>query len=161
MVQHLRRQLWIRQPGFFDITSRPGSQLMWIALSFVIIFVILMLDSSLYDILAYFIYAAVILLLVATIFMAPDIKGSHSWLVLGPLRLQPAEFAKFATALAVSKLMNTYGFKLSNRKDFMRVMMLFLLPMILIMLQRDWLPRWFISPSSWFFIVKACRDMCS
>ena len=124
-------------PSFFDITSRPGSQLMWIALSFVIIFVILMLDSSLYDILAYFIYAAVILLLVATIFMAPDIKGSHSWLVLGPLRLQPAEFAKFATALAVSKLMNTYGFKLSNRKDFMRVMMLFLLPMILIMLQKE------------------------
>ena len=94
--------------GLFDPSGRPGSQLMWMGLSVGLIFVILMLESEFFDVFAYLIYAGVIVLLIATIFLAPNIKGSHSWLVLGPVRLQPAEFAKFATALAVAKLMNTY-----------------------------------------------------
>ena len=82
-------------------------------------------------------YAAVILLLVVTIFIAPDIKGSHSWLVLGPVRLQPAEFAKFATALAVAKRMGTYGFKLTTPKNFLSVLALIFLPMLCILLQKE------------------------
>lgn len=77
------------------------------------------------------------MLLIATIFLAPNIKGSHSWLVLGPVRLQPAEFAKFATALAVAKLMNTYGFKLTVPKNFIAVLSLIFLPMICILLQQE------------------------
>ena len=46
------------------------------------------------------------LLLIVTIFIAPDTKGSRSWLILGPVSLQPAEFAKFATALALAKYMS-------------------------------------------------------
>ena len=69
-----------------------------------------MLDDRFYDTFAYVIYAVLLLLLFLTIFNPHEIKGSRSWIVLGPLRLQPAEFAKFATALAVSKLMSTvYG----------------------------------------------------
>ncbi|MDO4756648.1 MAG: rod shape-determining protein RodA, partial [Parabacteroides sp.] len=83
------------------------------------------------------IYAVIILLLVATIFLAPDIKGSRSWLVLGPLRLQPAEFAKFATALAVAKLMGTYGFQLTTLKNFTKTLFLIFLPMICILLQKE------------------------
>jgi rod shape determining protein RodA len=123
--------------SWFDPTGRPGSQLIWMTLSVVLIFVILMLDSNVYDVFAYIIYAAVILLLIATIFLAPNIKGSHSWLVLGPIRLQPAEFAKFATALAIAKLMGTYGFKLSEPKNFATVLALIFLPMICILLQRE------------------------
>jgi rod shape determining protein RodA len=123
--------------GLFDIAGRPGSQLMWIGLSFVIIFVILMLDSDMFDIFAYLIYGGVVLLLIATIFLAPNIKGSHSWLVLGPIRLQPAEFAKFATALAVAKLMNTYGFNLTRPKNFFMVLALIFLPMVCILLQKE------------------------
>ena len=104
--------------GLFDPQGRPGMQLIWIATSFVLIFVILMLDSDFFDVFAYFIYGLVALLLIATIFLAPDIKGSHSWLVLGPIRLQPAELAKFATALAVAKYMDSYGFKLTTPKNF-------------------------------------------
>jgi rod shape determining protein RodA len=123
--------------GLFDIAGRPGSQLMWIGLSFAIIFVILMLDSDMFDIFAYLIYGCVVLLLIATIFLAPNIKGSHSWLVLGPIRLQPAEFAKFATALAVAKLMNTYGFNLTRPKNFFMVLALIFLPMVCILLQKE------------------------
>ncbi|WP_099464931.1 MULTISPECIES: rod shape-determining protein RodA [Parabacteroides] len=123
--------------GLFDPSGRPGSQLIWIGLSAVIIFVILMLDSNFFDIFANLIYIAVILLLIATIFLAPNIKGSHSWLVLGPVRLQPAEFAKFATALVVAKLMNTYAFKLTTPKNFMITLLLIFLPMVCILLQKE------------------------
>ena len=123
--------------SFIDPSGRPGMQLIWIATSVAIIFVILMLESDFFDVFAYLIYAAVLALLVVTIFVAPNIKGSHSWLVIGPLRFQPAELAKFATALAVAKLMGGYGFQLTNWKNFLRVMLLIFTPMICIMLQRE------------------------
>lgn len=123
--------------GLFDPSGRPGMQIIWIASSVVLIFVILMLESDIFDVFAYLIYAAVIVLLIATIFLAPNIKGSHSWLVLGPIRLQPAELAKFATALAVAKFMNGYGFKLTTVKNFSITMALIVLPMICILLQRE------------------------
>lgn len=123
--------------GLFDLAGRPGSQLLWMGLSVALIFVILMLESDFFDIFANLIYVAVILLLIATIFLAPDIKGSRSWLVMGPIRLQPAEFAKFATALAVAKLMNSYGFKLTTAKNFTFTLLLVFLPMICILLQKE------------------------
>jgi rod shape determining protein RodA len=64
---------------------------------------LLLVDYKMYNFFAYIIYAAVILLLIVTIFVAPDIKGSRSWLVLGPVSFQPAELAKMATALALSR----------------------------------------------------------
>ncbi len=124
--------------GLFDPGGRPGSQLIWIGLSVFLIFVIMMLEKDIYDVFAYLIYGAIIALLVATIFLAPDIKGSRSWLVItDTIRLQPAEFAKFATALAVAKLMNGYGFKLTTFRNFATTLGLILLPMVLILLQKE------------------------
>lgn len=123
--------------GLFDPSGRPGSQLIWMGLSFALIFVILMLEADFYQVFAYLIYAAVIVLLIVTIFFAPNIKGSHSWLVLGPIRLQPAEFAKFATALAVAKCMSAYGFRLNQPKNFLAVLGLVFLPMACIVLQKE------------------------
>lgn len=123
--------------GLFDPSGRPGSQMLWMALSAGLVFVILMLEREFFDVFAYLIYGLVILLLIATIFLAPNIKGSHSWLVLGPVRLQPAEFAKFATALAVAKFMNGYGFKLTTWKNFAIVLGLIFLPMVCILLQKE------------------------
>ncbi len=77
------------------------------------------------------------MLLFATIFNPHEIKGSRSWLVLGPLRLQPAEFAKFATALAVAKLMSTYGFDIHKWKHFAAAVGVFLLPMLFIVAQKE------------------------
>ena len=77
--------------GLFDLSGRPGSQLLWMGLSLGLIFVILMLERSFFDIFAYWMYGLLILLLIATIFLAPDVKGSRSWLDLGFMRLQPAD----------------------------------------------------------------------
>ena len=78
-----------------------------------------------------------ILLLVVTIFIAPDTKGSRSWLILGPVSLQPAEFAKFATALALAKYMSAYSFTIKSWKSALMLAFLILLPMTLIILQRE------------------------
>lgn len=130
--------------GLFDPSGRPGSQLIWIGSSIVLIFIIMMLESDFYDIFAYLIYGVIIAILLLTIIggvidlpIVPDIKGSRSWLVLGPIRLQPAEFAKFATALAIAKFMNGYGFNLKTSKNFAITLLLIFIPMILILLQKE------------------------
>lgn len=121
----------------FSLDTRSGMQIVWIGTSICLGFVLLTLDDHFYDTFAFFIYVGMLLLLFATIFNPHEIKGSRSWLVLGPLRLQPAEFAKFATALAVAKLMSTYGFTMNNWKHFASACLMIVLPMIFIVAQKE------------------------
>ena len=121
----------------FSLDTRSGMQIVWIGTSICLGFVILMLDDRFWDTFAYVIYAALLLLLFATIFNPHEIKGSRSWLVLGPVRLQPAEFAKFATALAISKLMSAYGFTMSKWKHFATAAAVIFLPMLFIIGQKE------------------------
>lgn len=122
---------------FLDFSTRAGKQFMWIICSFGLGFVLLMLDDSFYDMFAYLIYIGLMLLLIVTIFIAPDTKGSRSWLILGPVSLQPAEFAKFATALVLAKYMNTYGFTIKSWRSALSLAFFILFPMLLIILQRE------------------------
>ncbi len=121
----------------FSLSTRSGMQIVWIGTSITLGFVILMLDDRFYDTFSYIIYGLLLVLLFATIFNPHSIKGSRSWLVLGPLRLQPAEFAKFATALALAKLMSTYGYNIHNWKHFMATLAIIIVPMVFIVLQRE------------------------
>ena len=121
----------------FSLGARSGMQIVWIGTSIALGFVLLMLDSKFYDTFAYVIYMVLLLLLFATIFNPHEIKGSRSWLVLGPLRLQPAEFAKFATALAVAKFMSAYGFDIHRWRDFATACGIVLLPMLFIVAQKE------------------------
>jgi rod shape determining protein RodA len=112
-------------------------QIVWIGTSIVLGLVILLLDDRFYDTFAFVIYGVLLILLFATIFNPHSIKGSRSWLVLGPLRIQPAEFAKFATALALAKVMSIYGYDIHKWKHFAGTIAIILLPMIFIVLQRE------------------------
>ena len=124
--------------SMFDVSGRAGMQLVWIGISATMGFVLLKLDSKLFDIFAYFIYAFFILLLAVTIVVAPDIKGSRSWIVIGSfIRIQPAEFAKFAVALALARFLNGYNFKLLTAKNLAIVSLMITLPMVLIVLQQE------------------------
>lgn len=122
---------------FFDLSTRAGKQLLWIGFSFVLGFVLLMLDDDFYNVFSYFFYFALIGLLVLTIFVAKDVKGSRSWLQFGQVSLQPAEFAKFATALALAKFMSSFSFNMRTLKDAVVMCAIFLLPMVLIILQKE------------------------
>ena len=120
-----------------SLSTRSGMQIVWIGASIVIAFVLLLLDDRYYDTFAYIIYIILLLLLFGTIFNPHSIKGSHSWLVLGPVRIQPAEFAKFATALALAKFMSVYGYDIHKWKYFGPTLAIIFLPMVCIVLQRE------------------------
>ena len=122
---------------FFDFSTRAGKQFVWICCSFGIAFILMMLDDDLYDMFAYLLYAALIVLLIVTLVIAPETKGSRSWLNFGPVSLQPAEFAKFATALALSKFMSEYGFSIKSWKNASIIAALILVPMMIIVLQQE------------------------
>ena len=121
----------------FSLSARSGMQIVWIGSSILIALVIILLDDRFYETFAFVIFALLLILLFATIFNPHTIKGSRSWLVLGPLRLQPAEFAKFATSLALARFMSTYGYDIHKWKDFGMTLAIIFLPMLFIVLQRE------------------------
>lgn len=126
------------QTSAFSFDYRSGKQLVWIGTAIVLGLVILMLDWRMFDLSAYILYGGMFLLLLATPFLAHDIKGSLSWLTLGPIHIQPAEFAKFTTALALAKYMGQYEFKLRSFRDYIIPGLLLVVPMgIIIVLQKE------------------------
>jgi rod shape determining protein RodA len=125
------------ETDILSLDSRSGMQIVWIGTSLILGLVLLLLDNRFYDTFAWVIFGIMLLLLFGTIFNPHSIKGSRSWLVLGPLRLQPAEFAKFATALALAKFMSVYGYDIHKWKHFAMSLAIILLPMLFIVLQRE------------------------
>lgn len=115
-----------------------GKQARWIGLGLVLGFVVLMTDYRIYDTYAYPIYAAMLLLLLITPYIAHEIKGSRSWLSVGPMSLQPAEFAKVATALAMAKLFSGYNFLLNAKPmNYVKAVMIIIVPILLILNQNE------------------------
>ena len=126
------------QTSIWDFSNRAGKQLVWLATAIVMGGIILMIEEKAYDVLGYIFYGAMILLLIITPLLARDIKGSLSWLTLGPISLQPAEFAKCFTAVAVAKFMSQYGYKVRDLRDLIIPFLLIGVPMLIIMVaQRE------------------------
>lgn len=125
------------QPDFFDFSTRSGKQMVWILFAFGLAGAIMLFDDRFYEGIASYIYIAVTLLLLITIFVAKDIKGSRSWIELGPVNFQPAEFAKFATALMLGKVMSNYSFNIKRWKYLAQVLAVIFIPMILIVAQKE------------------------
>lgn len=124
--------------SLFDLREFSGKQILWIGLSLVIGCVIMITDYRIYKTYAYPIYIAVLIILLITIFIAPDIKGSHSWIKIGSMSLQPAEFGKFATALALAKLFDSYNFRLNAKiSNYFRALIIIFLPIIFILMQKE------------------------
>lgn len=123
--------------SMFDLSKFSGKQFLWIGLSLVIGFSLLLIDSRIYEAYAYPIYGAMVLLLALTIIIAPNIKGSRSWIVFGPVSMQPAELAKFATALALAKLFSSYNFALNSWKHYAQAVGIIAAPILLILAQNE------------------------
>ena len=123
--------------GLFDLSSRAGMQLIWMGTSFLLAFALLKIDIAFYETYAFLFYLAGIILLVITLVVAQDINGSRSWLIIGPVRLQPAEFMKFIIALTLAKVFNSYGFHLTERKNLLLIVAIILLPVILVIAQSE------------------------
>ena len=121
------------QTSIWDFSNRSGKQLVWLATAVIMGSIILMIEEKAYDVLGYIFYGAMILLLIITPLLARDIKGSLSWINIGPISLQPAEFAKCFTAIAVAKYMSRYGYKVRDLRDLTIPFMLIGIPMLIIM----------------------------
>ncbi len=124
--------------SMFAVTEFSGKQLRWIGLSAMLGLVLLLIDARMYETYAYPIYIAVVILLFITPFVAHDIKGSRSWISFGSMSLQPAEFAKFATALALAKLFSSYHFVLNAKAmNYVKAIAIIVVPIVLILLQNE------------------------
>ena len=99
---------------FFAFSHNYIKQIVWLGISLVVGVVIMLLDRSLWHKIAYFLYAAAILALVATLLFGRTVNGAKAWFEFGPIRLQTMEFAKIAIALATARLMSEYNFSISS-----------------------------------------------
>lgn len=123
--------------SIFDLTQNSGKQLLWIGTSIVLLTLILLVDFKIIDFFGYGIYGTIILILCFVLIAGVTVNGSKSWLVVGEFRLQPAELAKFATAIALGKVYNSNSTKMINQTTVLIMYGVIFLPVALIMLQGD------------------------
>ena len=123
--------------SILDMTQNYGKQLMWIGTSIVLALVILMIDAKFFSTFSYLIYFLTIMLLIGVLLFGKEIAGSKSWFQVGSFSLQPAELAKFATALALAKYLSGIDKDFSRFKTKIVAAFIIVFPALLILLQHD------------------------
>ena len=123
--------------SILDLTQNYGKQLIWISTSVIIILIIMMVDAKFFSTFSYIIYFLVILMLVAVLLVGKEIAGSKSWFQIGSFSLQPSEFAKFATSLALAKYLCTIDVDMRKFKTKFISSFIIIFPALLILLQHD------------------------
>src|SRR6185295_6943806 len=125
------------QPDIFDLDKSYGRQFLWITGSTILAGAILITDSKFYATVAYGIYATVVLLLAAVFVIGTSKHGNMNWIEIGSFQLQPSEFAKFATNLALAKFLSGLNVNMKNLRTRFVALGIFGLPAILVLLQGD------------------------
>jgi rod shape determining protein RodA len=122
---------------FFDLGNIYTKQLMWIVLSLVLIVFILAIDVKFYERFGGIIYIVTLVALLGLFVLGKNINGATSWYAFGPVSLQPSEFAKAATALAIAKYVSDIQTNMSLFKDQLRAFLIIALPALFIVPQPD------------------------
>jgi len=123
--------------SIFSLSSSAGKQLIFIGVSLLTVIIISVVDDKLFDSLAYPIWIFFVLMLILVLFVAREVNGARSWIEIGAFRFQPAEFTKFATALAIAKFVSRSSFKWGRLKDLSVLALIVGIPALLIVLQGD------------------------
>lgn len=123
--------------SMFDISQRYGSQILWIGVSSVIALFIMLTDSKYYMIFSYILYYAVLMVLLGVMFFGSEVNGAKAWIKIGSFAIQPAEFAKFATALALARYMSSHNFDLHTSRGLSIIGLIIFVPVTIIILQND------------------------
>ena len=124
-------------PSIFDFSMEYGKQLVWIGAALFVGFIILLIDAKFFNAFSLWIYIFVLTSLVMVLVYGKATKGATSWIEFGPVKFQPSEFAKMATALAVAGYLDRLDVDLHKRKDQLVCAALILIPMALVLLQND------------------------
>jgi len=120
-----------------DLSSRYGKQILFSGISFLVGFIILIVDWKFFYSMTYIFYSLIILLLIGVLFQGAITGGASSWFELGSFKFQPSEFAKFCTALALAKYYNNIHSKKISLRDRLKVYTIIIIPFLLIILQND------------------------
>ena len=120
-----------------DLSQRYGKQFIWILATLVIAVFVVVIDSRFYTFFAWFVYGFAILLLMLVLVLGREINGARSWFQIGTLSLQPSEFAKFSTALALAAYLNSRKLDLNRFRSFVISGGIILLPAALVAIQPD------------------------
>lgn len=123
-------------PNFFDFSQKYGKQFLWVTFSFFLGLLVFLIDADIYRKFSIPIYLFCISLLVVVLFM-PPINGARAWLGIGSMGIQPAEFAKIGTAIALGSYINTLNVNQQSVKTVLIANAILLVPMVLILLQPD------------------------
>lgn len=123
--------------SMFDFGVQHGKQLIWMVASFFIALCLLLIEPKVVSDTAYIIFAAVLGLLVVTLFIGQVTNGGQSWINFGAFKFQPSEFAKFGTALALAKYMSTIDLDIRQTRTKLVSFAIILVPAVLILLQHD------------------------
>jgi rod shape determining protein RodA len=123
--------------SYFDTNQLYGKQLIFVGLTFGLITLILSFEAKFYERFASLIYIVAILALIGLFIFGKDVNGARSWYGIGSMTIQPSEFAKFATALAVAKYISDLQTNMKTLKDQLRVAAIIFFPALLILLQND------------------------
>jgi len=124
--------------SIFSLHINSGRQMMFIITSFMLIAAILIIDMRFYETFAYIIYGGVMFLLLLVPFVGKEVGGNRAWLGFGSFGVQPSEFAKFATALVLAKVVGGIGFRMDNLRNQIMLFGIIGIPILLILLQKDY-----------------------
>ena len=123
--------------GAFDLSMRFGKQIIWISASVVLALLMLMLDAKFYIYFAYLLYVFMLGVLIAVLVFGKEINGAKSWFVIGGFQLQPSEFAKPVTALALANLLSSHNYQIKKFWHVVKALAIIAAPPLLILLQPD------------------------
>ena len=125
------------QTLLFDFSQRHGKQLIFIAISLFVAFIILIIDWKFFEAFSNILYGGIIILLIILLITGEQTAGATSWFNIGNYKFQPSEFAKFITILALAKYLNTHNIKMQAFSTKLKSFIIILVPMLLIILQND------------------------
>lgn len=123
--------------SIFDVTQRYGKQLIWIGAAIFLGAVILLIDAKFFPVFSYFFFGLSLLSLLAVLVIGTEIAGSRSWFQIGGVAIQPAEFAKFATCLALARYISNFNISMGSIKHVFISLVIIFAPAALILLQND------------------------
>lgn len=124
-------------PKIYDLSQTYGKQVLWIGVSLILAFIITNLSSKFFSIFSYFYYAIVIVLLILVFFVAKEVNGAKAWIDLGFFRLQPSEFAKFTTCLALANFISEIDSNLSYSRNLLIAIIIVMIPCMMVLAQHD------------------------
>ena len=123
--------------SIFDMHVKYGKQMIWIIASLFLAMMILLIDGKFFSQFTNLIYGISMVSLIAVIFFGRDIAGSKSWFQVAGIAIQPAEFAKMATALALAKHLSSIDTDIRKRKYLLTAILIILFPAFLVFLEHD------------------------